>query len=153
MKKAIMALIVAAALSAGAVAQGATKTAETKPQPKQTAKAVPVGVPADATEVKEGTWRATDKSGKAWLYIATPFGYRKMAEEDAAKPAPQRNASAAAASNNLKATGVDGDKISFEAPSPFGLRKWTKNRTELSAGEQEALDAYERGAGTVTAKK
>lgn len=47
----------------------------------------PAGVPAGATAVDGHTWRWVDKSGKAWLYRATPFGMMKTEEpkESAAK--------------------------------------------------------------------
>lgn len=145
MKKVMVALSLAVMMSAGVCAQNAKQAAGTKPAEKQakTSKA-PAGVPADAVEVREGVWRAVDKKGTAWLYTATPFGFRKTAEDEA--PAPTGRSAAVPQDSGLKVTGVDGDDVKLEAPSPFGTRKWTKKRADLTAGEQSALDAFERGA-------
>lgn len=51
---------------------------------------VPAGVPADAVAIESHTWRSVDKSGKAWLFRATPFGVMRSEEPklaDAKRPA------------------------------------------------------------------
>ncbi len=46
----------------------------------QSKETVPAGVPAGAVSIEGHTWRWVDKSGKAWLYRATPFGMMKSEE-------------------------------------------------------------------------
>src|SRR5258708_40270395 len=49
-----------------------------KPAPR------PAGVPAEATEIDENSWRLTDNEGKVWILKRTPFGImRSLAPKDA----------------------------------------------------------------------
>ena len=37
-----------------------------------------------------------------------------------------------------------GDDLQFEQNSPFGIRKWTKKKTELTSDEQAAWDRLKK---------
>jgi hypothetical protein len=109
----------------------------------------PQGVPKEAVEVKPGVYRYVDKENKAWLYTKSPFGYMRSSE-DAAKtePAPLPNKAnpektpfgeSKATTSNAPTTKVtdQGDSLKFERPSPFGVYRWTKKKTELNDDEKK----------------
>ena len=115
------------------------------------AAANPAGVPKDATEVKPGVYRYVDKEMKVWLYTKSPFGYMRSAE-DAAKPEPEPGGKAnpektpfgeSRAASNAPVTKVfdQGDSVRFERPSPFGVYRWTRKKTELNDDEKKLWEA------------
>lgn len=121
------------------------------------------GVPKGAVEISPGVFRYADVAGKTWFYRSTPFGYVRTADEgtkgradaSAATPAAapvetsspfgkskavaSPSAAAPDRADLVKAT-EDGDVVRFERKSPFGIYKWTRKKTELTAAEQDAFD-------------
>ncbi len=107
----------------------ANKTAVKKPAPQP----ADVTIPANAVQTEDGSFRAVDKKGKAWIYRKTPFGVAKSEE----KPLP--NTQAAQEDTLTKAT-ISGNTVHFEKPTPFGVTKWDKKMTDLDANEQRVVD-------------
>ena len=115
------------------------------------AAANPAGVPKEATEVKPGVYRYVDKEMKVWLYTKSPFGYMRSAEdsskqkpEAAAKTNPEKTpfGESKAATNAPVTKVVDlGDSVRFERPSPFGVYRWTRKKTELNDDETKLWEA------------
>jgi len=101
-------------------------------------------VPAGATEIAPQAWRYTDKDGKTWIYRQTPFGLLR-AEEQQRKPSTE--------APSVKTTDL-GDSVRFEQQTPFGVRTWTKSKTELTTDEKSWFAAANPTAkgSTVTAK-
>ena len=128
----------------------------------------PSGVPAGSTEVSPGTYRFVDKDKKVWIYRRTPFGFQKSAEDrkdaaserdrkspdaasatpaPASQPDPNRTTTpfgeskpSPASAPQTKVTEM-GDSVRFERPSPFGVYRWTKKKTELTEDEKKLWDA------------
>ena len=72
--------------------------------------------------------RVTDKDGKTYILRPTPFGTVKV--ED--KPAdPKENEPP----ERVRAF-EDGDNIRFESPTPFGVARWVRKKTELNDTEK-----------------
>ncbi len=126
-----------------------------KPAPRPAAKAEAtkkspaVTIPAGAVKVDETTYRFTDTAGKTWIYQKTPFGVTKTEQGDvaaasaAAASAPQKPADSTPfgkLTSNTPAAGTkaveDGDSIKFERPTPFGVQKWTRKKSELNEDER-----------------
>jgi hypothetical protein len=78
-------------------------------------------VPAGAAEVRPGVYRSVDSDGKAWIYRKTPFGVVRTADAEPTAPTTATE---------------DGDTIRFERPTPFGVDKWQKKKSELNATER-----------------
>jgi hypothetical protein len=129
----VILLITAAGLAAqasagtGSTAHKATRkaTAAVKAPAVQ-----PVTIPADARANGDGTFSWTDKQGKKWTYVKTPFGV--MRSDVSATPAASKSL------DGVKAFD-EGDKVRFEKQSPFGIVKWEKNKTDLTAEERDLL--------------
>ncbi|HBY58438.1 MAG TPA: hypothetical protein DEH78_01365 [Solibacterales bacterium] len=93
-----------------------------------------ITVPQGATLVETGLWKHTGKDGLTWFYRQSPFGVIKVAEKDMQfKPDPGVTSAAA----TILAV-EEGDTVRFEKPSPFGLVRWTKKKTELNDVELAA---------------
>jgi hypothetical protein len=140
MKNAFAVLLLTAASLA---AQASASTGPTAPKPAKKATAAskattpqPVTIPADATANADGTFSWTDKQGKQWTFVKTPFGVMRSE----VTPAPATSASL---------TGVkafdEGDKIRFEQPSPFGVIKWEKKKTEMTDEERDLVTRQAAG--------
>ena len=81
-----VAVLFAAAVCAQATQKKSDKTATTAPR------ATVLTVPKDAVKNADGTWNYTDKQGRKWVYVNTPFGIMKTDVTDAEnKPAPPPN--------------------------------------------------------------
>jgi hypothetical protein len=105
-----------------------------KPAPATTAQApAQPMLPSGAVEVEAGVWRHTDKDGRVWHYRQTPFGLSKSEPNPSPLPVAPREES-----SNITARDL-GDKVEFETQSPFGTRKWTRKKSELTQAEQAAL--------------
>ena len=91
-----------------------------------------VTIPANAVMTDDGSFRAVDKKGKAWIYRKTPFGVSKTEEKAIPAPEPPLEDTV------TKAT-VSGDTVHFEKPTPFGVTKWDKKTADLNANEQRIL--------------
>src|SRR6266567_9361837 len=75
-------LITAAALFAMAVCAQATQK-KTDKTATTSARATVLTVPKDAVKNADGTWNYTDKQGRKWVYVNTPFGIMKTDVTDA----------------------------------------------------------------------
>ena len=109
------------------------------PQAKKPAAATPIPprraeVPAGAVEREPGRFFYTDKEGKKWIFVRTPFGYSRL--ED--KPGASSPAEPTVPLANVKVT-ESGDTVSFERPSSFGVTKWQKKKADLTDDEKAAL--------------
>jgi hypothetical protein len=123
----------AAAFCAQAKDKKSDRTATTAP-----ARAVP-SIPKDATKNADGTYSYTDKDGKKWLFVNTPFGVMKNAvTEDAADRQPVPTA----------ATKVidKGDSVRFEQPGPFGPIAWEKKKSDLTEQERQIVEGQNQTA-------
>jgi len=104
------------------------------------------GLPTGAEKIAEQTYRWKDKDGVVWLFHKSPFGWHKAKEAD-----EMARADAAAKSMPpIKVLAVKDDVVSFELASPFGPRRWTRKKSELTAEEKAAL---ERAVQTEQASK
>jgi hypothetical protein len=116
----------------------------------------PEGVPKNAKESLPGVYRLVDKDGKAWVYRKTPFGYQKSAETepDEAKAIDHVKAEAGTqvdtpfgkttvprSAVTVKVT-EDGDSVRFERPTPFGISRWTRKKSELTDEEKKLWSAH-----------
>lgn len=106
------------------------------PAPKAGPKAIQI--PEGAVETQAGTYTHTDASGKKWIYRKTPFGVARM-EDNGPTPVAPLPASETAKSK-VKAV-QDGDTVHFERPGPFGVYRWNRKKSELSADERDWLAA------------
>lgn len=125
-----------------AAALAFAQAAPQKTPPKQTpgAKArdaIEQTLPAGAKEIAPGVWRYTDARGNIWTYRRTPFGFIKSGEQESAEP------KAAEAPAEMRAV-EDGDQIRFERPTPFGLVRWTRKKTELNDVERAAWEREQK---------
>lgn len=125
------------ALALGAPATRAQQQAQPgKPQSKPAARSQAAELPAGAEKIRDGIWKARDKEGKTWFYSRTPFGYSRSAEDpQAAKEAPPGE-------QLVRVTGMEGETVRFERPTPFGGSRWTKMASDLTDEERAALDQY-----------
>ena len=116
--------IVLLALVLGAGGLAADRKADSK-----TAGGAPNGVPAAAVRVDATTWRYTDPHGQAWIYRRTPFGLMKIEEKPAApvKAAPKP----------VTHVVEEGDHLRFERRTPFGMQRWVRKKTDLTAEERQ----------------
>ncbi len=79
------------------------------------------------------TYSYTDKKGKKWTYIKTPFGVMKT---------PLADGSAGASQDSSATKAIDkGDTVRFEQPGPFGIVSWEKKKSDLTDEERNMLDA------------
>ncbi len=116
----------------------------------------PPGVPKDAKETAPGQYRSVDKDGKTWVYRKTPFGIQKFEDKAAPQSPAAEAANKAAEAHEAAATATpgttmptpfgetksraavpvkiteEGDTLKFERPTPFGLQRWTRKKTELT---------------------
>ncbi len=130
-------LITVAALCAAAVCAQATQkksdrtatTSATKPAP-----AAAIVVPKDAVKNANGTWSYTDKQGKKWVYVTTPFGILRTEVTDSES---RPDAPLSAATKVID----KGDTVRFEQPGPFGPIAWEKKKSDLTDQERQVFDA------------
>ncbi len=120
-------------LSISALVLTAAAADDTAPKKskKTDAKAIVANtIPKDAVLGADGSYHATDKAGKKWVYKNTPFGVAKAEE----KPVE-----AVVTPEATKVT-VTGDIARFERPSPFGVSKWEKKLTDLTPDEKKIIE-------------
>ena len=133
MSKVFASLICVVAL-AHAQNPAATKSTTAKalkkaPAAKSTNAPQPVTITKDAVANNNGTYAWTDKEGKKWIFVNTPFGVMKSAaNDDSGQPSL----------DGVKAFDA-GDKVRFEKASPFGPVKWEKNKSDLTDAERSLL--------------
>jgi hypothetical protein len=132
-------LITVAALFAAAVCAQATQKKSDKTTTTSTSTSVS-SVPKDAVKNADGTWSYSDKQGRKWLYVSTPFGIMKTDVTDAeSRPAQPLSA----------ATKVidKGDSVRFEQPGPFGPIAWEKKKSDLTDQERQMVEAQQSQSG------
>lgn len=127
------------------------KKPSVRPPPK------PIKIPEDATEIRPGLWRATDKSGQAWLYWNAPFGVVRAPEKpgdeirpDMPKPPGDGKLSGPITVDNITVE-EDGETLRFERRLPFGPQKWSRKKTELNDEERRIWRQVQ--AASATARK
>jgi hypothetical protein len=132
-------VMVLAAAAGRAENEPAKKQSGDEPAKKTAAKPAPptaeLKLPGGATMVEPGTYTYTDAHGKKWIYRKTPFGLSRA--ED--KPAPADAVPAPPPGAGVTAT-EDGDSVRFERPSPFGVYKWQKKKSDLTDDERAAWE-------------
>jgi hypothetical protein len=115
-----------------------------------------IKVPAGAEKIDAYTHRHKDAQGKVWIYRQTPFGVVKYEEkslpevkEDGKKPTPwgavemkpepvdPARAKAEQRQIEMVKMTEDGDSLKFEKPSPWGVVRWTKKKTDLNEDEKK----------------
>lgn len=127
MKRTIATLLL---FAVAGMAQTARKTKKTDPP----AVAGQIVIPKDAKANPDGSFSWTDKQGKRWLFRNTPFGVMKAADQGAAA-----SNETAPLPPGLKVVDA-GDTVRFERPTPFGVTKWEKKKTELTPEEKNYLE-------------
>jgi hypothetical protein len=137
-------LITVAALFAAAVCAQATQK-KSDQTATTSAPASVSSVPKDAVKNADGTWNYTDKQGRKWVYVNTPFGIMKTDVTDA----ETRPASAPSTATKV----IDkGDSVRFEQPGPFGPIAWEKKKSDLTDQERQMVDAQQNQSQPQTAK-
>lgn len=111
--------------------------------------AAATSIPKDAVKNADGTWSYTDKQGRKWVYVNTPFGVMKTDVTDAeSRPVPPLNASTKVFDK--------GETFRFEQPGPFGPVAWEKKKSDLTDQERQLIEAQQTQSGnqsqTQTAK-
>jgi hypothetical protein len=86
--------------------------------------------PAGKAEPKQDASAA--KSPKKYVERKTPFGTVKVEEKPEDSKAEEPPA-------NMRAFD-QGDTVRFERPTPFGVARWTKKKSELNDMERAALE-------------
>lgn len=103
------------------------------------------GIPEGAVQLEAYTFSYTDSAGKEWIYRRTPFGVSRVLRADTERPAAGGGLNGVAPSRVPEIKVVEaGDDLQFEQNSPFGIRKWTKKKTELTSDEQVAWDRLKK---------
>ena len=136
MKKVIaIAILTTFGLAAQAPASTGTTASKTARKPVAAPKATPVKamtIPPDAIATPNGSYSWTDKQGKRWLFVKTPFGIMKSE----AQPTPSDSTPMA----NIKAIDA-GDKVRFETATPFGIVKREKSKADLTDDERKLYES------------
>ncbi len=114
---------------------------------KKPAAAVPSAIPAGAEQVDQYTWRHKDKAGKTWLYRKSPFGIMRT-EED---PEMAKMAASTTVQPEVAFVAEEGDLLRFQVQGPFGMNRYTKKKTQLTAAEKSAWE--QKTAGTQSENK
>jgi hypothetical protein len=129
--------------------QTAAKKPEPAAKPASTAKAAAEpklinGIPEGAVLLDPYIWSYTDSTGKEWIYRRTPFGVSKIPRSDT-EPAAGGGQGGVSPSSIPELKVVEaGEELQFEQNSPFGVRKWTKKKTELNSNERAAWDRLKK---------
>lgn len=131
----IIALLAVFGLAAQAPAK-TTKKARTAKTAAKTTAAKPstfkaIEIPKDAVAQSDGTYAWTDKGGKSWVFVRTPFGVMKSAADPS---------SAGTSIENAKVIDA-GDKVRFETKTPFGVISHEKNKADLTDDERKLYES------------
>lgn len=116
-------------------------------------------LPAGAVRTGPYTWRHTDKEGKVWIYRETPFGLMKQDARyapdaaDHGAPVEPKKDYIETPFGNMKVQDLEkrpagpalrvreeGGKLHFERETPFGVQKWTRDKTMLTPEEKKAWE-------------
>jgi hypothetical protein len=112
-----------------AAAEAPSTKAAAQPDAARAAVAKSGQIPAGAERISDAEFRYKRPDGKTVLYFKTPWGIMAIEEK------PASPGSDDAANKDVKAT-ADGDVIRFERPTPFGMFRWQKKKTDLNEMEQ-----------------
>jgi hypothetical protein len=110
----------------------------TAPTPKR------LTIPEGAVQMPDGRFAFTDAEGRHWIYVRSPFGVTRFEDKPGAPGATSDAAGPFGAAKpadpfaNVKVS-ESGDVVTFERPSPFGISKWQKKKSELTEQENAAL--------------
>jgi len=136
------------ALSCAFLLSAAAQTTTPKVVKKPT-RVAPLTIPASAVKQPDGNYRYVDAKGTPWIYRNTPFGVSRATEatvkanaalaEEASPPA-MTGAKPAQDRDEKVAAVATGDTIQFARPTPFGVTRWSKNKTDLTPDEQKIWD-------------
>jgi hypothetical protein len=120
-------IITIVVLLGGAIGAPAADKKKDPPVPQAMA------IPKDAVPNPDGiSYVYTDKEGKRWVYVKTPFGVTRSPASDTPVSGPDLNATKA----------IDkGDTVRFERPGPFGTMSWEKKKADLTDDERHIVDA------------
>lgn len=121
-------------LMMGLAAMTFAQTAKTAPKAAAT-----VSIPKDAEKIGPYQWRHTDSKGQKWIYRQTAFGIQKAPEPPAEERLPDYQAP-------VKVT-EQGDQVTFERQSGFGVQKWTRAKSALTAEERQMWEQAQRRSG------
>jgi hypothetical protein len=136
MKKVLtIALLAAFGLAAQAPAKTTQKAHAAKTRAKAAAAkpATPkaIQIPKDAVARPDGTYAWTDKAGKSWIFVRTPFGVIRSAAQ-----------SSPASASIADAKAIDaGDKVRFETRTPFGVITHEKSKADLTDDERKLYES------------
>lgn len=136
---ALVSVLLSMGLSAAPQRSDATSTSKAA-TPAKKAGMETDSLPADAQLQKPGLWKHVDADGKTWLIKKTPFGYARTPERENSEMSPAKRLPA------FTVVSVEGEKVTFESTTPFGKRRWTREKPELNDNETAALQAYEKTA-------
>ena len=143
-----IAIGIAAAGLVMAQSSGAKKSKTAPPSQKAAAApAAPLTPPQDAEKLDENTYRSKDSSGKVWIFQKTPFGWTRSQEGATVA----RTAVLEDPANSLRVSSVQGETIQFEKPTPFGVSRWSRKKSELTQEESEALSRFENPGASARA--
>jgi hypothetical protein len=135
----VMKLVFTLMIAAAALAAEDSTVPKSTPEVSHSA-VKPAGLPTDAVEIQPGIFRVTDAAGVKWLYRQTPFGLARSEERpDATAPDLFKILP------GLKITDT-GDTLVFERPSPFGLVRSVRKKSELNEQEKAAWERAKNGA-------
>ncbi|HEY4087622.1 MAG TPA: hypothetical protein VGM43_16895 [Bryobacteraceae bacterium] len=110
-----------------ATIKATAKTTAAKPSTPKT-----IEIPKDAVLQSDGRYGWTDKDGKSWTFVRTPFGVMKL-------PAKQHEPAAPSLAN---AKAIDaGDKVRFETKTPFGVMSHEKKKADLTDEERKLYES------------
>ncbi len=122
--------ILAVTLASSFLSSAATKPAKA---PAAVKAPVPVTIPKEAVANSDGSYVYTDKQGKQWRYVKTPFGIMKSSITDAPPLTP---------SVEVPVRAIDkGDTVRFERTTPFGVTSWERKKTELTDDERRTFES------------
>ena len=102
-------------------------------------------VPPGAVEAGPSSWKYTDADGKKWIYRKSPFGIVRV--EEGAEVNKPVLAGVEERTKRWKIT-EEGEKVTFENPSPFGPQRWSKKKSELNEDEKFAYSRAQQD-GTI----
>lgn len=129
-----------------AAAEDAAKSAKRSGEPAE--------IPPNAVKIDANTSRYTDAQGRTWIYRRTPFGVRRYEEK---LSAPGAKASAPEAPLDETPVGIrareEGDVVYFERPTPFGTRRWSRKKSELSKEEKAAWEQSKNATSSAKSDK
>ncbi len=133
MTKLIFRAILWTAVAAGLAAAG------------EPAKQEPVKIPPDAVKIDANTSRHTDAQGRTWIYRRTPFGVIKQEEKPGESAAKALTAAGEEPPPGMKVR-EEKDLLHFERPTPFGVYRWSRPKTELTEMERIVWERSRKAA-------